>query len=698
MPVILDTDIGDDIDDTWALAMLLGMPQLDLKLVVTDYGNTPERTRLVAKILQRAGRTDIPIGTGIKTRGDPLNQARWVGEFDLGAYPGKVHADGVAALIDTVRAQSGIVTLIAIGPVPNLKEALRRDPGIAAKARIVCTGGRIYKGFENRGKPPADWNVRADAASWQAMVAAPWTITTSPLDASEELVLRGESYAAVAASDHPLARIVIENYNLWAHRRNHPQDASSILYDTAAVYLAYSEEYALVQTRNLAVNDEGHTLVAPNGREVRCQLGWKDRQSFDAFLVKTLTESPGAKRFAQPELVREVLNGKRQEARVSWWGFDPADSTAHLQEAIHSGAKRLILDRQPSAWVTRPLTGASGQELVFEAGCELAALQGAFRAKGDCLLSFRECENVIVRGDPGKPALLRMRKRDYQSAAYEKSEWRHGLVFSGCRNVLVQDLAIEQTGGDGIYLGAAPKQVPCRQVTIRRVDCNGNHRQGISVISAEGLLIEDCRLRHTDGTAPKAGIDFEPNHPADVLVNCVVRRCVAESNAGTGYQICPQFLNSASRPISIHLDRCVSRGNRQHAIHLCSAPKDPPAGRLRITGFLAEDDGMAGLSVQFNPHNAVRIELEDSIFRDCARKDSFFPPLYVQGLEADSRPAGNLHFKNVTVKDDRDRRILKIRDRKGCGVKAITGEIILERQNRRETIAIDDAWLETMRE
>ncbi len=189
IPVILDTDIGDDIDDTWALAMLLGMPEVDLKLIVTDYGNTPERTRLAAKILQRVGRTDIPIGTGIKTGDEPLTQKRWVGDFDLGTYPGKVHEDGVAALIDTILAQPDVITVITIGPVPNIKEALRRNPQIATKARIVCTGGRIYKGFENGGKPWADWNVRADAPSWQAMVAAPWTITTSPLDASGELVL-----------------------------------------------------------------------------------------------------------------------------------------------------------------------------------------------------------------------------------------------------------------------------------------------------------------------------------------------------------------------------------------------------------------------------------------------------------------------------------------------------------------------------
>src|SRR5690606_15744752 len=189
----------------------------------------------------------------------------------------------------------------------------------------------------------------------------------------------------------------------------------------------------------------------------------------------------------------------------------------------------------------------------------------------------------------------------YQSSAYEKSEWRHGVAFYGCRNVLVEDLAIEQTGGDGIYLGAGPNHRPNRDVTIRRVDCNENHRQGISVISAEDLLIEDCRLRNTQGTAPAAGIDFEPNDPKDRLVDCVLRRCIAESNAGTGFQICPQFLTSQSEPISIHLDQCESRNNRQHAVHLVSNPNDPPVGKLRITGLVAENDGMAGLSVQFNP-------------------------------------------------------------------------------------------------
>ena len=63
-PVILDTDIGDDIDDTWALAMFLKSPDLDLKLVTTTCGKAEYRAKLIAKLLTAAGRTDIPIGLG----------------------------------------------------------------------------------------------------------------------------------------------------------------------------------------------------------------------------------------------------------------------------------------------------------------------------------------------------------------------------------------------------------------------------------------------------------------------------------------------------------------------------------------------------------------------------------------------------------------------------------------------------------
>ena len=134
IPIILDTDIGQDIDDTWAIAMMLRCPELDVKLIVSDTGDTEYRARIVAKLLEVAGRTDIPVGVGVPCGHYPQPQAGWVEGYDLARYPGTVHQDGVNAMIETIMASPEPVTLIAIGPVPNLAEALRRvlrqDPDV----------------------------------------------------------------------------------------------------------------------------------------------------------------------------------------------------------------------------------------------------------------------------------------------------------------------------------------------------------------------------------------------------------------------------------------------------------------------------------------------------------------------------------------------------------------------------------------
>ncbi len=145
--------------------------------------------------------------------------------------------------------------------------------------------------------------------------------------------------------------------------------------------------------------------------------------------------------------------------------------------------------------------------------------------------------------------------------------------------------------------------------------------------------------------------------------------------------------------MSIYLEDCVSRNNKQHGIHMCTAQQDAPGGLLRITRFVSENDGMAGLSSQFNPWDAVRIEVIDSVLRDCARQDSFFPPIFVQGVHSDERPGGNIHFTRVVVKDDIDRPFFRISDSKGNGLKDVTGQITLERNGQMQTIVVDDAWL-----
>lgn len=296
IPVILDTDIGDDIDDTWALGLLLKSPELDLKLVVGDYGRPEYRARLLAKFLKRAGRTDVAVGVGLGAgpKGDG-RQAGWLKDYNLKSYPGKVHADGVQALIDTIMKSDRPMTLLCIGPVPNIAEALRREPRIAERARFVGMHGSVRVGYGGSPKIAAEWNVKADPKACQKVFTAPWDMTITPLDTCGLIHLTGEKYRKVRDSKAPVAAAIIENYRLWAaaqKKKDQPSAAesrSSTLFDTVAVYLAFARQLCTMETIGLHVTDDGFTRIDPDAKQVHVAASWKDMGAFEDLLVERLT-------------------------------------------------------------------------------------------------------------------------------------------------------------------------------------------------------------------------------------------------------------------------------------------------------------------------------------------------------------------------------------------------------------------------
>jgi len=161
MAVILDTDIGDDIDDTWALFQLVRHARADVKLVTSTYGKQEYRGKLLAKLLTAAGRSDIPVGLGAGTQKGTAKQQEFIKDYDLSTYAGKVHTDGVQAMIDTIHASRQPITLIAIGPLNTVAAALEKDPAIAAKTHFVGMHGSVRKGYGGKDKIDAEWNVRA---------------------------------------------------------------------------------------------------------------------------------------------------------------------------------------------------------------------------------------------------------------------------------------------------------------------------------------------------------------------------------------------------------------------------------------------------------------------------------------------------------------------------------------------------------
>ncbi|HEX9185794.1 MAG TPA: nucleoside hydrolase [Vicinamibacteria bacterium] len=303
IPVILDTDIGDDIDDTWALALALKSPELDVKLVVTDYGNTAHRAKIVARLLEVAGRTDIPIGVGVKENDQESSQAEWVKGYDLARYPGRVHRDGVQALIDLAMGSEEPVTLVAIGPPPNLKAALEREPRIASRLRLAGMYGSLRRGYGGKATPDAEWNVKASPAAARALLAAPWKDAVStPLDTCGLVQLKGERYARVRDSRDPLARAVVENYRLWCRTKDwcqqdaeHVASKSSTLFDAVAVYLAMSRDLVKTEALGVRVTDEGMTVPDPAARPLAWAVEWKDLGAFEEWLAARIAGPPASR-------------------------------------------------------------------------------------------------------------------------------------------------------------------------------------------------------------------------------------------------------------------------------------------------------------------------------------------------------------------------------------------------------------------
>jgi inosine-uridine nucleoside N-ribohydrolase len=293
-PVILATDIGDDIDDTWALAFLLRCPELDLKLALGEYGKSLYRAKLLAKLLQTANHASVPVGIGMdaEPRGDGP-QAEWVKEYDLGSYPGKVHKDGVQALIDTVMSSPEQITIISIGPMPNVAAALAREPRLAQRARLVGMYGSVRRGYGNHPDPAPEWNVKADPKACQKAFTAPWEITITPLDTCGIVVLDGDVYRQVYSSKFKLAATVIENYSLWSKNQKQPADTatrqSSTLFDTVAVYLAFTTDLCKMETLGIRVTDDGFTRIDPAAKKMQVATAWNNLDAFEKFLVERLT-------------------------------------------------------------------------------------------------------------------------------------------------------------------------------------------------------------------------------------------------------------------------------------------------------------------------------------------------------------------------------------------------------------------------
>jgi hypothetical protein len=398
-------------------------------------------------------------------------------------------------------------------------------------------------------------------------------------------------------------------------------------------------------------------------------------------LLTTRLQGTQAKIPPNEKAIEEVKQGKRKVAYASWWGFAPEDATEALQAAIDSGAPKVVVENMGRPWiVSRTINLRSNQEIVFEKGVIVEAKKGAFLGKGDCLFLAALQRNITIIG---YGAVLRMRKLDYTQPPYEKAEWRHALSIRSCENVRVFGLTLASSGGDGIYLGVAKRGVPNSNIHIKDVVCVDNYRQGISVISAENVLMENVVMRDTSGTPPMAGIDFEPNDPTEVLSNIVMRNCVVQNNSGDGFAFYLHNLNSASRPISIRLEGCRSIGNRHSvSISVGNSKEKTVSGVIEFVDCKFEGSEGAGIYIAQKPPFGCKVRFVKCEISDATLRQVTQSPIMFASARGNFEPIGGVEFIDCVVRDKVERLPMAFFNPAGVELTDVIGTLTLIRDGR----------------
>jgi len=261
--VILDCDLGDDIDDAFAIALTVISPEFEVLGLVMDYGNTPKRAQIACRLLYEIGREDIPVVVGRKTKEHYSSQFYW-GEGFTKIKPVKTGAADF--IIQNLRKYPKEVILITVGPVPNMKDILEKDPEALHLAKhIYSMFGSFYMGYERDPAPDAEWNVKCDVAASKKFTSSGLQITYIPLDITSFVKLDETNRMKLLMRQSPLTDALTGLYALWGNK-------TPILYDAVAIGMVLWPDLFLTRQAYVKVIDGGYTII-DEGKSPNCEIG-----------------------------------------------------------------------------------------------------------------------------------------------------------------------------------------------------------------------------------------------------------------------------------------------------------------------------------------------------------------------------------------------------------------------------------------
>ncbi|MGB6837416.1 MAG: nucleoside hydrolase [Dehalococcoidia bacterium] len=263
--VLLDTDIGYDIDDEWALAACLTHPRINLLGVATVHGNTVARAVLSRWLVEAAGKTvEVAAGEGDTLthsvmRSRPKRMAAIPTEDEARLKQGRT--DGVAFLAEEARAFDGDeLVLLTVGPLTNAAKLLTEHPEAAARiTRITAMVGSLLPG-----RTSPEYNARVDAEATRIAFESGKPLTMIGLDVTLRCRFTQADLGFLAQSSKPLTHRLLTLTRAWQNTHRAPDGSlpMPILHDPLAALFVAEPEILTLTPMRIVVDDDGRTLRA----------------------------------------------------------------------------------------------------------------------------------------------------------------------------------------------------------------------------------------------------------------------------------------------------------------------------------------------------------------------------------------------------------------------------------------------------
>lgn len=258
--VILDTDIGTDVDDCLALALILASPELHLEAVTCVYGDVLLRARMAMKLLQLRGVSDVPVMVGARRPLMGLRPVYWEGHEgeglltpeDESLLPAPEFAPDYVAR--TVAENPGAIHLICIGPLTNVALAFLREPLMARQLAGLTIMGGVVGGLHDLSLPHAEHNILCDAEAAHIVFSSGAPITFVPLDITVQTRITRAGVERIQAQNTPYHRAVAQQVELYPRFRQH---GATTTHDPLAVATVIQPDLVTLRPVHVEIETSG---------------------------------------------------------------------------------------------------------------------------------------------------------------------------------------------------------------------------------------------------------------------------------------------------------------------------------------------------------------------------------------------------------------------------------------------------------